>query len=1004
MIGYKIVTKTNVLVQVNRTSNVPFNLEPSVIEGEEVTVVAERDILHKEVSYSQEVMTSDQIIETASIRTLKDFITKQAGVAENLGIRGGDPAQTGTILNGITFVNKRHGTPTVNIPLSSIEQVSVVKGGFNAEYGNFRSGMMEITTKSGSRQTYSGRLDMSMNNPHMKRFGKSLYDYTNYELRADLDPDVAFVGNEEAWGDNDYLKGQYRPFVGWNTLATLFNRSNSYDIEAQPIDLYLWDAWMHMIDPPWDKLAEQGYEVSDEIKKKFADHAHPREGGHSDWNIDFGFGGPVPFIGDPLGNATFYLSHNSSQKYYTVPNTKDSQLESTTMLTLKSDLSKSLKLELNGLYRFQDGMIEALKGNQAPDGMGQMQPVNNIIDNTAGESQYLYQPVNFSPMKTYTTLVSAKLTKTLSARTFWDVTLSRESRRYRATPSWANKISIDEWWDITGQEFLEKYSDRTPGAIAEFGPIKVNEMPYHFSTGRYELDGFDYSGNYEQPFGVTHHRFAQVGQAWMDSSNVQTFRGKFNLASQLTPHHFIKTGIELEYSNVENELVSHWYGHSGGHHTLFWNRNPLFGGAYIQDQITFEGVVTNIGLRADYYDPSGRWPEANMFDEDVWGTHGSNTEEEAKREINAFDVWDSLGVLKDVETKFILSPRLGMSFPVTDKSKFYFNYGHFRQLVPWKNLYITEARPLRIGLIEVGDPNMDPPRTISYETGVEYEMAEQYLIRISGFYKDVTGEQGQVNIQNAAGSVDYDKYYNNNYEDILGLELSISKNVGRWFTGWANFDFTFRKSGYTGKQAFYQDPSKNEQFSLYEGAESTFLPEPGFRANLSVHSPSDFGPRLIGIHPLGQLRMSMLPVFQSGRHFTWNPLGELFASKNLQWPNYWEMDVRFSKRLKIGSLSFEAYLNINNIFNAKRPLFHRGYAFTSDADYQDYLASLHLPMYDSEEYDVLRENSPDGYYVAGDDKPGDLRSNDKPYINDPNSQLWLFDNPRDIWFGIEVYF
>ncbi len=52
MIGYAQLTKTDVLVQIDRTSNVNFSLTTSAIEGEQVTVVAERDILHRNIKYS----------------------------------------------------------------------------------------------------------------------------------------------------------------------------------------------------------------------------------------------------------------------------------------------------------------------------------------------------------------------------------------------------------------------------------------------------------------------------------------------------------------------------------------------------------------------------------------------------------------------------------------------------------------------------------------------------------------------------------------------------------------------------------------------------------------------------------------------------------------------------------------------------------------------------------------------------------------------------------------
>ena len=64
---------------------------------------------------------------------------------------------------------------------------------------------------------------------------------------------------------------------------------------------------------------------------------------------------------------------------------------------------------------------------------------------------------------------------------------------------------------------------------------------------------------------------------------------------------------------------------------------------------------------------------------------------------------------------------------------------------------------------------------------------------------------------------------------------------------------------------------------------------------------------------------------------------------------------------------------------------------------------MNLPMYDSHDYDKLRSANP-GYYIAGNDKIGDMRSADKDYINDPNWSFWTYKQPRDIWFGFRVDF
>ena len=82
MMGYKKLAIKDVRVEINRTTDVNFKMETTTIAGEEVTVVAEKDNLHIEVSSSQIVTTAETIAEAANVRSLEDFVSKQQDFIE----------------------------------------------------------------------------------------------------------------------------------------------------------------------------------------------------------------------------------------------------------------------------------------------------------------------------------------------------------------------------------------------------------------------------------------------------------------------------------------------------------------------------------------------------------------------------------------------------------------------------------------------------------------------------------------------------------------------------------------------------------------------------------------------------------------------------------------------------------------------------------------------------------------------------------------------------------
>jgi len=98
MVGYKKERIVDVLVSPDRITTLDIKLSSSVLIGDEVIVVAEKNKLHNEVSNTQLVVTDEQINNTAGIRDINAFLEKQPGVSSEKGfleIRGGSADQTG---------------------------------------------------------------------------------------------------------------------------------------------------------------------------------------------------------------------------------------------------------------------------------------------------------------------------------------------------------------------------------------------------------------------------------------------------------------------------------------------------------------------------------------------------------------------------------------------------------------------------------------------------------------------------------------------------------------------------------------------------------------------------------------------------------------------------------------------------------------------------------------------------------------------------------------------
>jgi outer membrane receptor protein involved in Fe transport len=110
---------------------------------------------------------------------------------------------------------------------------------------------------------------------------------------------------------------------------------------------------------------------------------------------------------------------------------------------------------------------------------------------------------------------------------------------------------------------------------------------------------------------------------------------------------------------------------------------------------------------------------------------------------------------EDSKATFRVSPRLGVAHPITEVSKLFFNYGHFYDLAdPFNRLQIHSGVPSQ-GIAELGNPNLFPRKTIAYELGYEHSFFDQYLLRITGYYKNVSAQIGEVNYVSIDGNVNY---------------------------------------------------------------------------------------------------------------------------------------------------------------------------------------------------------------------------------------------------------
>jgi outer membrane receptor protein involved in Fe transport len=295
---------------------------------------------------------------------------------------------------------------------------------------------------------------------------------------------------------------------------------------------------------------------------------------------------------------------------------------------------------------------------------------------------------------------------------------------------------------------------------------------------------------------VTQYTFNSGGtlnEHYYQRSNTGEVR--FDITSQVTNEHDVKFGVKYKWDDMDfqnfsilrdtvNYLVPTIQTPGSPTHDLY-SRKPIQFSAYLQDKMEFTSMIINAGIRGDYFDP---------------------------KYVYAPDINIPNAGFEDVKAKLTLSPRLGMSFPITDRGIIHFSYGHFYQLPPYNYLY---SNPFFRGLVTsavFGNADLNPEKTVTYEMGLQQQLSESIAFNVTGFYKDVRDLLALQQIR-VSTSVSYYKYVNKDYGNIKGITFSLNKRKLPSDLFGASVDYTFQvaEGNDTDANSFFLDVSSGRQ-------------------------------------------------------------------------------------------------------------------------------------------------------------------------------------------------
>lgn len=369
-------------------------------------------------------------------------------------------------------------------------------------------------------------------------------------------------------------------------------------------------------------------------------------------------------------------------------------------------------------------------------------------------------------------------------------------------------------------------------------------------------------------------------------------------------------------------------------------RTPVIAYGYFQDKIELNDLIINLGLRMDYFDTQAKILK-NMLVPFAGGT-----------DPNDYDSED----FKTKDPEIYFSPRIGLGFPVTDKTVFHAQYGRFIQQPPLSEVFtnVYELQQLLTDQnLQVNNGDISCEKTTQYELGIQQVLGNNdAALNVTAFYKNTEGlldTRTYYYYKTADMSGQRFKYIatsNTDFGTVKGLALTLDIPRISYFS--LNIDYTYSIAEGTGS-------STSSSFTAAFRNDDGSIPK--------VIAPLSFDQRHTGIVNLNfyiprgesgflsyleELNANLLFSFNSGRPYTPLESQNLVAGttnygstkgyvNSATRPGNYRFDLKIEKGFRIKDLTISPYVIVENLFNTE--LINNVYQATGDPRSSGWLES-----------------------------------------------------------------
>lgn len=755
LIGYDSYTFGDVRINVDQTTNLSPVMNKAGVKLATVVVTATQDRVEKDRVGSSRQIEMDRIAD-AAVSDIAGIVSLQAGVTNiggELHIRGGRSNEINYTVDGMSVSDPVDGGSALQVDTDAISDMKVMTGGFPAEYGNAQSGVINIVTKDGE-SFYSGKLEYntdhilnsfdSRNTDVLKfAFGGPLWPLGSDTIRERL----TFYLN----GGGEWLDGRLKDYYIGNPVE---DYKYVYTTTAGLVDtLQLMDYADEY--RPYDPYAERGNILG------FIDKGNRN---NNSYNVNL----KTKYVLSPTqritlaarGDRSYGLPFSYSWRYALQHYAFDETNQRQYIGTYDHVFNSSMNLKVKASYYQKDS-------NSGPRGIDR----SNYIFSTMAVNDTLGSPyINKVLMGDYgyTTIDS-------DGDGIMDLPYGTDAAGhalyYPKASRWVYRIPNVEnprgipGFSAPGSIYQFFIDDKTTSvnARADF-EWQVNEthlaktgleiIKHHIKKNQLQNFLTIYPGRFQESLDRVFNIDKDLVWVHNDPENPDdsTFvmpaelYNIVNVDGLLKPIYYPK-----DYFNAAQEASGKRDGYQADPWQLAY---------YVQDKMEWEGMIVNAGLRFD-----------------LWYLG------------NKYKVLLDSGKYKDVnfdsnqQFQMMVSPRLGVSHPITERDVLRFAYNYQNQL-PQMQYIFTSKTPQDANdaetTITVGNPTLEPQITVTYEVGLSHQLSDDYVVDMTAYYKNLYNYVSTV--KEGEGVITWYKYISEDYGSARGIDIQLEKLMSNFNT------------------------------------------------------------------------------------------------------------------------------------------------------------------------------------------------------------------------------